>query len=74
MGRRGSEDFDPSEQRRSIAQKGQLLVTWGWILIIGALIWVWVVFFTKESEIGVWIAAAVGGVGYLLQRAGNRRG
>jgi hypothetical protein len=72
MGRRDWEQEDASGTRESSEDRGQLLVITGWILIVGSLMWVWMVFFTKQSEIGLWIAAAVGGLGYLLQRAGNQ--
>ena len=49
-----------------------MLVIAGWILIVGALVWAWMVFFAHQSEVGLWVAAAVGGLGYLLQRAGNQ--
>jgi hypothetical protein len=72
MGRRDREQEGASDAREPADERGHLLVITGWILIVVALVWVWVVFFTAQSEIGLWVAAAICGLGYLLQRAGNQ--
>jgi hypothetical protein len=49
-----------------------VLVVLGWVLVVGALVWAWVVFLTKQAEIGLWIAIVVAGIGFVLQRIGSR--
>ena len=73
MGGRESETGEPPrEQRREPADRTYLLVATGWILVVVGLVWMWMVFFAHQDEIGLWIAAAICGLGYLLQRSATR--
>jgi hypothetical protein len=72
MGRRESDQEGASGASDRNERSRDPLVITGWILIVGALLWAWMVFFAEQSETGLWIAGAVGGLGYLLQRAGNQ--
>jgi hypothetical protein len=63
---------DPSKERDSDAALRSMLLIAGWILMLGGLVWVWMVFFTKQAEIGLWIASGIFGLGFFLRRAGNQ--
>ncbi len=71
MGGQGSDD-EPRDDHAVPESRRPLLVPWGWLLIGIGLVWIWLVFFTRQAEIGLAIGAAMCGLGYLLQRAGNR--
>ena len=65
----GASDGPDTEPRQD---RGPLLVALGWIMIVAGLIWVWMVFFAHQGEVGLWIAAVVCGLGYVVQRAGSK--
>jgi hypothetical protein len=71
MGGKGS-DRDPPDERRAPESRRALLVPLGWLLMAVGLIWVWLVFSTRPLEVGLFIAAALFGLGDVLQRSGSR--
>jgi hypothetical protein len=65
-------DDEPRDEHGIPESRRALLAPWGWLLMGVGLIWVWLVFFTRQAEIGLGIGAALFGLGYLLQRSGSR--
>jgi len=71
MGGQASDD-EPRDEGAIPESRRPLLVPWGWLLVGVGLVWMWLVFLTRQPEIGLAIGAAISGFGYVLQRAGNR--
>jgi hypothetical protein len=68
----GRSERDQGDERGVPQSRRSLLVPWGWLLMSVGLVCVWLVYFTRQPEIGLFIGAGLFGLGYALQRSGSR--